>query len=194
MTIAVQRARRRKTERGYLLDAVRTHILPLLLRNGFSAAPVAKDRGPVDRELLLALPLGRLRRWRDDGGGVDLVEIDFSKDRRSFRLLVGVAPTEGLPTLTGHWPPEEVLVGWLDEFFEIYASPRWRRWFSVKRWPWQREARQADYDELAREVGSYLPELESALRTGQLGPHTRRVVIRGRVPKPVADTLASPDE
>jgi hypothetical protein len=194
MSTAVQRARRRKNDRDHLLRAVRTHILPLLLRNGFSAAPVTKDRGPVDREVILMLPLGRLRRWRDDGAGVDLVEIDFSRDRRSFRFSVGVAPAEGLPTFTGQWPPEDVFVGWLDEFFEMYASPKWRRWFSVRRWPWQREADQADYDNLAREVSSFLPELDSALHKGQVGPHMRRVVVRRRARNPVVNALASPDE
>jgi hypothetical protein len=154
-------------------------VLPLLLQNGFAMAPLIHT-GPVDRELIATLPLGRLRRRREDGAGVDLVEIDFARDRTAFRLLVGVAPMSGVRTFAGMSPAEDVYVGWLDEYWEMYASPRWRRWFSVRRWPWQAPG-QEDYEALAREVGGFIPEVEEALRSGQLGPHMRRVVIPPRV-------------
>lgn len=164
----------RKKDRDHFIEAVRTQLLPTLLQNGFSVAPLVTDRGPVDRELAASLPLGRLRRRREDAIGVDLVEIALARHRNAFRLSVGVAPAKGVRTFTGLWPAEDVLVGWLDEFFEMYASPTWRRWFSVRRWPWQAAPSQEDHEQLAREVSSLLPELEAALRQGRVGPHAAR--------------------
>ena len=37
---------------------------------------------------------------------------------------------------------------------------------------------QSDYEKLVVEVAGLVPELESALRSGKLGPHVRRVRIR----------------
>jgi hypothetical protein len=41
---------------------------------------------------------------------------------------------------------------------------------------------QADYDKLVLRVAGFLPELELALREGNLGPHMRRIVIPHPVP------------
>lgn len=83
-----------------LIESLRTHLLPVFTKQGFEVAPLA-HQGPIDREFVLALPLGRLRRTRE--GEVDLVEIDFAKHRRpAFRVNVGVAPKAGLMTLTRH--------------------------------------------------------------------------------------------
>jgi len=82
-------------------------------------------------------------------------------------------------TVTGPWPAEQVCVHWLNEFFEMYASPRWRTWFFL--WFWRfRTPAQSDYDKLARRVMDFLPEVDLALREGKLGPHMRRVMIRKR--------------
>jgi hypothetical protein len=84
-------------------------------------------------------------------------------------------------TFTGHWASEDVFIDWLEESFEMYASPFWRSWFSVKYWPGQLPVRQ-DYENLVRRVASYIPEIEAALSENELGPHMRRVVVRQ--PKP----------
>jgi hypothetical protein len=183
MASSATAALRRKKQRDALLQAVRTQLLPLFLRNGFTVAPLTNDREPVDRELIASHPLGRLRRWREDGSGVDLVEINFSRDRRAFRLQAGVAPAQGVRGYLGVCPAEDALVGWLDQFFEMYASPTWRRWFKVRRWPWGPAPRHEDYEKLARDVGNLLPEVEAALRDGHVGPHIRRVVLGPRVPE-----------
>jgi len=108
---------------------------------------------------------------------VELVEIDFARHRRAaFRINAGVAPKDGLMTLTGHWPAQDLYVEWLNEFFVMYAYPRWRIWFSVWRWP-GRSPSQQDYDKLALRVAGFLPELEAALREGRVGPHVRKVMI-----------------
>lgn len=173
------KALRAKECRDLLIESLRTHLLPVLTKRGFEVAPLA-HRGPIDREFVLTLPLGRLRRTRE--GKVDLVEIDFAKHRRpAFRVNVGVAPQAGLMTLTGHWPADDLYVEWLNEFFIMYASPRWQTWFSVRR-RFYRPRMQGDYDKLALRVADLVPELELALREGKLGPHMRRVVIPRRAP------------
>ena len=84
-------------------------------------------------------------------------------------------------TYTGHWPAEEVYVSWLNEYFVLCASRWWRSWFSVRKWPHQSPTPDA-YEKLAMRVAGLVPELEVALREGQLGPHMRRVVIPRPVP------------
>ncbi len=169
-----------KEQTELLIWSLQTHLLPVLTRQGFEVAPPV-HRGPVDREFVLSFPAwGRLIRARESG--VELIEIQFAPRRRAaFRINVGVAPKEGMMTLTGHWRAEDVLVHWLNEFFEIYALSRWRIWFSVRR-PLYRSRTQGDYDKLALRVAGLVPELELALREGKLGPHMRRVVI----PRPAA--------
>jgi hypothetical protein len=109
---------------------------------------------------------------------VDLIEIDFRAHRRAaFRIAAGVAPKEGLMTLTGHWAAEDVHVGWLNEFYVMYASPRWQVSFFVWHWPYQSTSL-CNYEKLAQRVAGLTPELELALREGRLGPHVRRFEIR----------------
>ena len=182
--LTARRAKEQKirTHRKLLLESVRTHILPILIQRGFVAAPHT-DRDPVDREFVQAFPLGFLRRARPDGG-VDLVEIQFaSYGGAAFRINAGVAPKEGMMTLTGHWPAGEICVGWLNESFEMCPSPRWWAWgwgwFSLRFWLFRKPV-QAEYDELALRVAGYLPEIDLALREDRLGPHMRRVVIPRR--------------
>lgn len=166
-----------KERRDWLCQSLRTHLLPVLIEQGFAVAPAAAPgrSGPVDREVALALPLGRLVRYRE--GGVDLIEIDFHKYRRTaFRIAAGVAPKKGLMTLTGHWAAEDVYVGWLNEFYVMYSSPRWQVSFFVWHWPYQSPT-QGDYEKLAQRVAGFVPELELALRESRLGPHMRRFLI-----------------
>lgn len=173
-----------KEQTELLISTLRTHLLPVLTKHGFEVAPPV-HRGTIDREVVLSFPAwGRLIRARESGW--DLIEIQFARYRRAaFRINVGVAPKEGMMTLTGHWRAEDVHVHWLNEFFEMYALPRWRIWFSV----WHRLYRsrtQGDYDKLALRVAGLLPELELALREGKLGSHMRRVVIPRRMIQPMS--------
>ncbi len=174
------RALKVKEHRDLLIQSIQAHLLPVLLKQGFEVAPPT-HRGPVDREFVLSFPSwGRLIRARESG--VDLIEIQFAPYRRAaFRINAGVAPKKGMMTLTGQWPAEDVLVHWLNEFFEMYDSAKWRIWFSL--WFWRfRSPVQSDYDKLALRVVAFLPEIELALREGRLGPHMRRVVIPRPMP------------
>ncbi len=178
--------------RDWLIQSLRKHLLPIIIKQGFEVAPDVGG-GPVDREVVLRYPLGRLRRIRE--GSVDLIEIQLAPHRRpAFRIIAGVAPKEGLLTFTGHWAAENLHADWLDECFVTHARP-WLRplgvellgaWFSVWNWPW-RSPTPADYDTLALRVAGYVPELEWALREGRLGRHVRRVVIP-RPPIPTTTT------
>jgi hypothetical protein len=163
-----------KEPRELLIESLRTHLLPVLIEKGFECAPLAR-RGPMDREFVLTLPLGRLRREREEG--VDLVEIDFARNRHAaFRINIGVAPSAGLMTPTGHWSARDIYVEWLNEFFIMYAFPGWRIWF----FDWLsflRSPIRATYDKLAMRVAGLVPEIELALREGRLGPHMRRIVV-----------------
>jgi hypothetical protein len=166
-----------KGRRDRLIQSLRTHLLPALIEREFAVAPAVAPghSGPVDRELVQTLPLGRLIRHRE--GRVDLIEIDFRTYRRgAFRIAAGVAPKEGLMTLTGHWAAKELYVGWLNEFYVMYALPRWQVSFFAWHWPYQSPT-QGDYEKLAQRVTGFVPELELALREGKLGPHMRRFLI-----------------
>lgn len=163
-----------ETPRGWLIESLRLHLVPVFIERGFSMAPIATRSEPVDRELLSMLPLGRLCRSTSEA--TDLVEIELaSRGRAEFRISAGVAPKAGLMAPTGHWAAEELLVGWLSESYEMYSSPRWRSWFSVR--PRGAPPTKSDYEKLVVEVAWFVPELESALRGGKLGPHMRRVRI-----------------
>ena len=172
--VSRHRALEVKKDRDFLIQSIRTHLLPAISRQGFRVAPELR-RGPTDRESTLTFPFGHFVRAR--GEGVDSVEIQLAPYRRAaFRISAGVAPKEGMMTLTGNWPAEQVCVHWLNEFFVMCPSPRWRTWFSLRFW-WLRTPFQSDYDKLALRVAGFLPEIELALRDRKLGPHMRRVVV-----------------
>lgn len=182
---------RLREHKDLLVQSVRAHILPVFIQHGFSVAPRVRS-GSGERKSADTFPF-ELRRARPDGG-VDLVEIQFMTYQRAvFRINAGVAPKEGMMTVTGHRPAEEVCVHWLNEYFETRARP-WLRpglralglepiggWLSLGFWRFRTPA-QSDYDKLALRVAGFLPEVELALREGKLGPHMRRVVIPRRAP------------
>jgi len=170
----VRAVKRKRQRRDWLVESIRTYLLPALVDRGFEAAP-RLNRGLVDREYTVSLPLGRLLRERESR--LELAEIQFAPyGRAAFRINAGVPPKEGIATFTGRLAPEELDAGGLPYHFEMYAWPRWSIWFSVWRWP-GRSLSQANYDKLAIRVASFVPELELALREGSLGPHIRKVVI-----------------
>jgi len=116
-----------QAHRDLPITSVRTDLLPALMHLGFVVAPRVQG-GPTDRESVHSFPLRQLIRPR--GPGLDMVEVQLAPYRGpAFRINAGVVPKEGMTTVTGHWPAEEVCVHWLNEFFEMYASAQWRIWF-----------------------------------------------------------------
>jgi hypothetical protein len=149
--------------------------LPIFIQQGFAATPRVHS-GPVDRKSADIFPFDLLRRTRLDGG-VDLVEIQFmTYQRAAFRINACAVPKEGMMTLGGHRTAEQLDAGGLHDHFEMYASPRWRRWFSLRFWRFRTPV-QSDYDRLALRVATFLPEIELALREDKLGPHVCKIAI-----------------
>jgi hypothetical protein len=181
MTLKDQLQARRAEEhklrrhRDLLLKSVRIHILPVFIQQGFATTPRAHS-GPVDRRSADIFPFDLLRRTQLDGG-VDLVEIQFmTYQRAAFRINACAVPKEGMMTLGGHRTAEQLGAGGLHDHFEMYASARWRRWFSLRFWRFRTPV-QSDYDRLALRVATFLPEVELALREDKLGPHVRKIAI-----------------
>lgn len=112
---------RLRGHKDLLVQSVRAHIPPVYIQQGFSVAPRVRS-GPGERKSAGTFPF-ELRRARPDGG-VDLVEIQFmTYQRAAFRINAGVAPKDGMMTVTGHRPAEEVCIHWLNEYFEMHARP-----------------------------------------------------------------------
>lgn len=181
MTFKNQLQARREKEhklrrhKEFLIESVRTRILPIFIQQGFSATPRVLS-GPVDRKSADIFPFDLLRRTRRDGG-VDLVEVQFmTYQRAAFRINACAVPKEGVMALGGHRTAEQLDAGGLHDHFEMYASPRLRRWFSLCFWRFRTPV-QSDYDRLALKVAAFLPEVELALREDKLGPHMRKIAI-----------------
>jgi hypothetical protein len=157
------------------------HILPFFIQQGFVVTPRIPG-SPVDRKSLDIFPFGGMRRARDDGG-VDLVEIQFKTYKRAaFRINATAVPKAGMMTAGGHRTAEELDAGGLHDHFEMYASPRLWIWFSLRFW-WFRSPVLSEYEMLALRVVSFLPEIDLALREGELGPHMRRILMKALPPE-----------
>ena len=186
------RARRAKEReaikrKGLLRESVRAHLVPALIRQGFAFDPRQVDR-PVEPKAVGISPFGQLQRSRPDGG-TDLVEIQFmTYQRPAFRINACAVPKGGMMTPSGHRTAEECIVLGVKDLYS-HARP-WLRpllralrleplgeWFSVWHWP-LRTPTKGDYDKLAIKAVGILPELESALRDGELGPHMRRLPMK----------------
>lgn len=175
----------RKLQKTWLVESVRKYVLPAFIQRGFTLSP-QRCGGPVDDEKHIEIyPLDELRRPRPDGG-LDLVEIQFSTyGRAAFRINATPVPKEGVMTLGGHRRMEELHAGGLHDHFETHARP-WLRpvlralrieaalaFFSAWHWPYA-AAKPIDWDALALKAASVVPEVDLALREGELGPHILR--------------------
>ena len=164
-----------KVERRWLVDAIRNRLLPELIRREFEVIPLQAIRsGPIDREFIVSLPFGLLRRRGERG--LEQIEIQLgSSGRASFSINCGVIPEGGVDGVRGHIDANEALVTWLDEFYILYSSARRSSPFAIRRWWWGKAVAQADYDALVGRTAELLPEVEKALVEGVVGPHIRRI-------------------
>lgn len=193
--LKARRAKEREVKRRkkLLVESVRTHLVPALIRQGFAFAPQPLDRGPVERKAFGISPFGQLRRDRP-GVGADLVEIQFTTyQRAAFRINACAVPNEGMITGEGHKTAGECIAlgvkdlhtharPWLRPALRALRLEPLGEWFSVWHWP-LRAPTEADYDKLALKAVGILPELESALREGKLGPHVRRRPMKPLAPE-----------
>jgi hypothetical protein len=172
-----------KRKREWLLQSLRTHLIPALVQRGFaSVSPL--PHGPIDREYKATFPLGSFVRKR--AGSIDFIQIQMAPYRADyFRMNAGVRSSEGLATENGCQVFDPSRAVWSLRF-EMLARPRlwwfwpWS-WFTVRTWFGQPAS--AHYDRLAMRVAGYLPELHLAFEQNHLGPHLRRVWIPASTPK-----------
>lgn len=128
-----ERAKKLREHRNFLIRSIQAFLVPEIIKLGFTASPRIPHR-PVDREVVVSFPLAPFVRVRSDG--LDLIEIQLATYRRpKYRINAGIVPKEGIDTVTGHFSADEVCVHWLNEYFELYSSARWRQWFSL--WFWR---------------------------------------------------------
>jgi len=100
----------------------------------------------------------------------------MSYQRAAFRINACAVPKGGMMTLDGYRTAGQLDAGGLHDHFEMYASTRWRRWFSLSFWRFRTPV-QSDYYRLVLRVATFLPEIELALREDKLGPHMRKIAI-----------------
>jgi len=172
-----------RLKRKALLHSLRTHLIPVLVQQGFES--ISKiSHGAVDREYKETFPFGSFVRNRQCS--VDFIEIQMAPHRADFfRINAGRRSSNGLVTENSD-PASDALLGTWTRKFEMLARPKlwgfwWWSWFTVR--TWFRDPGPADYDKLAMRVAGYLAELELAFERDQLGPHLRRAWIPPAISK-----------
>ena len=158
-------------QRQWLRKAVKAHLLPAFEQRGFVVVPLP-DEELSDREWRSAFPFGRLRRAGPRG--FEVVEIQMHRYDAALTFNIGVVPKDGGTFPSGHVGPDGFAVTWLDEWYELCRSPRFRRWFKVGRWPWTKVTK-ADYDALVKGIADLIPEVEQVFEDGTCGPHVKYV-------------------
>jgi len=187
--LRIRRAREQEAIRcrALVVESVRMHLVPALIRLGFEPA-ASRLREPEDRKYFGCFPSwGRLIRRREPI--VDQIEIQFSTyGRAAFRINAASVPKDGMMTDGGHKTADEcVALGvhdletharpWLRPILRVLRVEPLGAWFSLWRLALRSPTR-ADYAKLALRAVGVLPELESALHEGKLGPHMRRFEMR----------------
>jgi hypothetical protein len=154
-------AERLEKRRQWLISSLQIMLVPEFVRRGF--AVVALDGEDArSRDVRAAFPFGRLHR--SGVRGLEMVEIQLDKHGNpAFRLNIGVSPLGGIEHASGHIAQEDMWVHYLGWYFEMYRSPRLRRWFSVLNLPWA-PATERDYQTLVQSVVDMVPEVEKTLR------------------------------
>lgn len=168
-----------RKERRWLVEAIRSQLIPEFLARGFELAPFPRAKqGPTDREFLASFPFGRLRRSVEHG--FEQIEIQLApRSRAAFRLNFGLIPSGGVKGVLGHIAADDAGVHSLPERFALYSCPFFSLNFSVRRWLWsRREGTEDEYRALVARVVELLPEVDDALRNGKVGRHIRHTVIR----------------
>jgi hypothetical protein len=145
-------------EKRWLLEAIRARLLPEFVRRGFEVVPLSDEdaRG----EIRAAFPFGRLRR--KGVNGFELIEVQLHpRDLAKFRINLGIAPPRGIDHFVGrHLAPEDIWVTYLDQYYEVYSSAIFRKWFAVRRGWWsKRPITEDDYHELIDRVRKLVPEI-----------------------------------
>lgn len=147
-------------------------LIPELARRGFVRVPLdARDAGST--EIRAAFPFGRFRRVRD--GRYEIVEIQLHKhEPLAFRINFGAVGFGDFAHPTGRIDSESAWVHYLPTYYELYASPFWRRWFSATAWGRNRSPADA-INASVMMATDLLSEVDATFATGQPGRHIRVV-------------------
>ncbi len=163
----------RRQERRWLVEFIREVLIPGFLARGF--ALIALTEGERRSDVGAVCPFGRLRRVRGECWDVlDIQLADYGAP--AFTITAGVVSTRGIVhPFFGPVPAEDLWAAQLPIFFEFYALPAIRRWFSLWHWPGRRIAR-ADVQILVEKVAiEVIPEIDVALIQGHAGKHVKVV-------------------
>lgn len=161
-----------------LVQALRTLLVPEMAALGFQRHKLPPALG--GRSGNRTAPFGQFRRPRGDATDLAAIWLDPTRPA-AFDIAFGTLPAGPLPNKWGDAiPHDEAWVHWLPVGYSLLPSAKSLRRFGLRRWPWSPPAVQADYDALVRSVAALLPEMETALATGQTGKHVRLIDQRDR--------------
>lgn len=159
-----------KREKGWLLDSIRTQLLPALYEQGFETIEFNAEE---QKELRSTMPFGRLRRER--GEIVDLAEIVLGRyGEPSFRVDFGSCPSTGFRhEVVGFVSASQAWSAHLPRHFSLYQIPILRRPFKVWRWP-RKQVKEEEVIALVTKVTAIaLKEIEDALRYDRIGKYVK---------------------
>lgn len=164
--------------RFMLVEALRNILVPEIKQLGFERHKLPLVLGGHCSTRLE--PFGQFKRPRGDATDLAAVRIDRRRPD-TFDIVFGTVPPG---PISNKWGPDiahdDVWVEWLPTYYYILPSGKSLRRFRVRKWPWCPPANQVDYDDLARQVVAFLPEMEAAFATGKAGKHVRFVDCRDR--------------
>jgi len=159
-------------DRRLLLSEMERRFIPFLIQQGFvQHGLTSSEQG--SSELLLAFPLGYLKRPRGDS--LELIEVQFDKNGRArFVINVGVVPPEGVTLPWGHFTQNDVRASGLPESYRLYSRRGSMTWFSTGWYPFSAELRAAKT--VDRAIDLY-DEVNLWFSAQTVGPHLRRLGV-----------------
>src|SRR5262249_53251019 len=136
---------------------------------GFQQRPLS-DADRKSREIVLALPLGRMKRAR--GEKLDVVEIQIHRSKPRFVLAFGVVPAEGVRLPWATLSQSEASVGDLLENCRLYDNRPLMKWFGLQWFTFNSDSTTIVTKSIDRAIGLY-PEVEQYFHAGLIGSHIK---------------------
>jgi len=159
-------------ERKLPIGVLQEQLVPALVSRGFLETPLSKQGGS-GRELLLAFPLGHLKRA--SGANLDLLDIQVHPRQAAFVLSFSVAPPEGVTLPWGHFIQSQLLASEVPERCRLYANRRSITWFAPRLCTFAKPAKWRVDDAVQRAI-ALIPEVDSYFSNQALGPHVKCLV------------------
>lgn len=159
-----------KREKGWLLDSIRTQLLPALYEQGFETIEFNAEE---QKELRSTMPFGRLRRER--GEIVDLAEIVLGRyGEPSFCVDFGSCPSTGFRhEVVGFVSAIQAWSAHLPRHYSLCQLPFLGLPFKVRHWP-RKQVKEEEVIALVTKVTAIaVKEIEDALRHDRIGKHVK---------------------